>query len=151
MDKSFNVYLQYSRQITKLINTRIAIVSKKYKLTKLEAHALIFFNVDVHEPTASEFSRCGSYPKSNVSKSLLDLSKKGLIKTKSQKDDRRYQDVILTDKGKQIAQEIREEIDPIIRKLNNGIEAEEKKVMFSALHKLKNNIDELMKELNEKV
>lgn len=148
MEKSFNTYLQYSRHITKLLNTRIATVSKKYNLTKLDAHALIFFSVDEHDPTASEFSKCGSYPKSNVSKSLLGLSKKGLVIMESQKEDRRYQDVILTEKGKQIAKEIREEINPIISKLSKGIEDEEKMAMFSAMRKLKNNIDILMKELN---
>lgn len=148
MEKSFNTYIQYSRQINKLLNARIAIVSKKYKLSKLESHALIFFSVDEHDPTASEFSKCGSYPKSNVSKSLLNLSKKGLVTMEAQKDDRRFQDVILTEKGQLIALEIREEIDPIINKLSNGIDKEEKMAMFSAMHKLKNNIDDLMKELN---
>jgi len=148
LEKSFNTYLQYSRHITKLINTRIATVSNKYKLTKLDAHALIFFSVDEHDPTASEFCKCGVYPKSNVSKSLLDLSNKGLVTMQPQKEDRRYQDVILTEKGKKIAEEIRKEINPIISKLSYGIDKEEKRIMFSAMHKLKNNIDILMKELD---
>lgn len=147
MEKSFNTYMQYSRQINKLLNTRIAKIGKKYNLSKLDSHALIFFSVDQHDPTASEFSKCSSYPKSNVSKALLDLSKKGLVDMKAQKADRRYQDIILTERGKRIAKEIRDEIDPIISKLNLGMTTEERTILFSAIHKLKNNIDELMKEI----
>lgn len=147
MEKPFNTYVQYSRHINKLLNSRISVISKKYKLSKLESHALIFFGSDEHEPSASEFGKCGSYSKSNVSKSLLDLSNKGLITMEPNKDDRRFQDVSLTEKGKRISLEMRTEIDPIISKLINGINLEERKIMFSAMAKLKNNIDKLMKEL----
>jgi len=134
LEKSFNTYLQYSRHITKLINTRIATVSNKYKLTKLDAHALIFFSVDEHDPTASEFCKCGVYPKSNVSKSLLDLSNKGLVTMQPQKEDRRYQDVILTEKGKKIAEEIRKEISnyfvPLLRYRRRGYQLHQIMLIF---------------------
>lgn len=151
MENSFNTYLQYSRKITKLINSRILNVIKDYKLSKLDAHALIFFSVDKHDPTASEFSRYCSYSKSNVSKSLLSLSDKGLAITKPNINDRRYQDVILTEKGIKIAHEIREEIQPIIKKLSSGIEHEEKIAALSAMNKLKNNMDLLMKEYENEI
>jgi DNA-binding MarR family transcriptional regulator len=147
LEKSINTYIEYSRKITRLITQKMTPTRKKYKLTKMDTHALLFFSVEEHPPTASEFSRYGSYSKSNVSKALLDLSKKKLVTMESNKDDRRYQEIQLTEEGKIVAKELRESIDPIINKLSDGITPEQRKVMFSIMARLRDNMSEVMKEI----
>ena len=145
--KSILTYIEYSRKITTIILQRMAPVRKKYNLTKLDANALIFFAGEEHPPIASEFSKCGSYSKSNVSKALSDLSKKNLVIMESNKDDRRYQKIQLTDEGKKVAKELKETIEPIISTLSKGITTEQKKIMISFMTQLKDNINEVMEDI----
>ena len=147
MSKSMNTYLEYARQISKILTNKMKAVGNKHKLTKMEAHALLFFSVDSHEPIASEFCKCGSYPKSNVSKALLNLSKRNFITMESREGDRRYQEVKLTEEGLEVAKEIRAEIDPILAKLSKGLDPKDKQVLYSAMNTLKQNIDDMMIEL----
>jgi len=125
----------------------MAPVRKKYSLTKLDANALIFFAGDENPPIASEFSKCGSYSKSNVSKAISNLSRKNLIRLESNKDDRRYQEIKLTDEGEIVAKELKDTIEPIMNKLSNGISIEQKKLMISFVAQLKENINDVMKDI----
>lgn len=145
--KSILTYIEYSRKITSLMLKKMAPVRKKYNLTKLDANALIFFAEDEHPPIASEFSKCGSYSKSNVSKALSDLLKKELVLMESDQEDRRFQKIILTEEGKKVAKELKESIEPIIKKLSKGISLEQKKLIILFLTQLKDNINEVMEEI----
>ncbi len=126
----------------------MAPVRKKYRLTKLNANALLFFSGEEKPPIASEFSKCGSYSKSNVSKAVSDLAQKNLIIVESSREDRRFQNIRLTEEGQKIAGELRDSIEPIINKLSANISCEQKKLMMSFMSQLKENIDEVMKDIN---
>ncbi|MCY1151165.1 MAG: winged helix DNA-binding protein [Sphaerochaetaceae bacterium] len=145
--KSILTYIEYSRKITTIIMQKMAPVRKKYKLTKLDANALIFFAGDENPPIASEFSKCGSYSKSNVSKAISNLAQKNLVIMESNQEDRRYQKIQLTDEGKLVAKELRDTIEPIINKLSKGISPEQKNQMIIFLTQLKDNINEVMKDI----
>lgn len=150
MSKTINTYLKYAKQISKILTDKLIFVGKKYNLSKMEAHALLFFSVESHEPIASEFCKCGAYPKSNVSKAILNLSKRGFIIIESRELDRRYQEIKLTEKGIYIAKEIRKETDPILSKIGKDINDEQKKLLMETLSVLKRNVDNLVEELSIK-
>jgi DNA-binding MarR family transcriptional regulator len=144
-----NAYLEYARQISKIITNRMNLVGKKYNLSSMETKALLFFSVEDHPSTACEFSKTTLYSKSNVSKALDNLSKGKLITLESREDDRRYQEVKLTEAGFLIAKDIRKSINPIIQKLSNGITDEDRKVMYPILHTVRKNIDTVMMEIQK--
>ncbi|OJF75925.1 MAG: hypothetical protein BKP49_09725 [Treponema sp. CETP13] len=145
----FNTYLEYARQISKIITNRMNVVGKKYKLSSLETNVLLFFSVKNHSATASEFSKTTLYSKSNVSKALDKLSKNNLITLELREDDRRCQEVKLTQQGVEIAKEIRKSINPIIEKLSDGITDEDRRIMFPILHTIRKNIDTVMTEIQK--
>jgi len=145
----FNTYLEYARQISKIITNRMNSAGKKHKLSSMETKALLFFSVKNHPATASEFSKTTLYSKSNVSKALDDLSKKKLITLELREDDRRYQEVKLTEKGFEIAKDIRKSINPIIGKLSKGITDEDRRILYPILHTIKENIDTVMIEIQK--
>lgn len=149
MHSLFESSIEYTKTITKLIFNQIASVGKKYDLTRMESHALLFISIRGGSSTASDFIKCGSYSKSNVSTSFDKLSKKGYLEMKSMENDRRFQVVSLTKEGLAIGAEIGDIIHPIMKKLKEGITDEETAVILSVGAKVKINIDSIIEESNK--
>lgn len=146
MKTIFEVSMEYSKMITKFIFDNISLVGEKYNLSRMEAHALLFFFIREGNAKTSDFIQCGSYSKSNVSKSLDKLQKLDYLQLKTLETDRRFQIVELSEKGMLVGKEIKGKILPIMVKLTQGISDEEKEFVKKIGAKLKDNIDSILNE-----
>ena len=91
------------------------IISKKYHLTVNERNALIVLsNIEISSVT--ELSTHLSISKTNTSKVLSSLEKKSLLLRIFDKNDKRFIQLLLTEKGKLISNQVAEEINELLIK-----------------------------------
>jgi len=133
--------------MTKFVFDTIANIGKKYDLSRMEAHALLFFFVRGGSAKSIDFIKCGSYSKSNVSKAFDKLNKLGYLELKALESDRRFQIVILTKAGSEIGEEIAGKVYPIMEKLREGISDEDLEIILKFGAQVKINIDSILSEV----
>ena len=91
------------------------IISKKYHLTVNERNALIVLsNIEISSVT--ELSTHLSISKTNTSKVLSSLEKKSLLLRIFDKNDKRFIQLLLTEKGKLISNQVADEINELLLK-----------------------------------
>ena len=91
------------------------IISKKYHLTVNERNALIVLsNIEINSVT--ELSTHLSISKTNTSKVLSSLEKKSLLLRIFDKNDKRFIQLLLTEKGKLISNQVADEINELLIK-----------------------------------
>ena len=99
------------------------IISKKYHLTVNERNALIVLsNIEISSVT--ELSTHLSISKTNTSKVLSSLEKKSLLLRIFDKNDKRFIQLLLTEKGKTISNQVADEINELLRKRLSRIPGE---------------------------
>ncbi len=99
------------------------VISKKYKLTVNERNALIVLsNIEISSVT--ELSAHLSISKTNTSKVLRSLEKKSLLLRIFDKNDKRFIQLLLTEKGKLISNQVADEINDLLRKRLSRIPGE---------------------------
>ena len=90
------------------------VISKKYNLSVNERNTLIVLsNLDIN--SVKELSDYLSISNTNTSKVLSSLEKKNLILRILDKKDKRFIQLLLTEKGKLISQNVIEEISNLLR------------------------------------
>lgn len=90
------------------------IISKKYHLTVNERNALIVLsNIEISSVT--ELSGHLSISKTNISKVLSSLEKKSLVLRIFDKNDKRFIQLLLTEKGKITSNQVADEINELLR------------------------------------
>jgi DNA-binding MarR family transcriptional regulator len=91
------------------------VISKKFRLTVNERNILIILSYK-NIKSVKEISQILSLSKTNTSKVLRSLEKKSLIVRIFNKNDKRYIQILLTEKGKLTANLVAEEINEILKK-----------------------------------
>ncbi len=90
------------------------IISKKYHLTVNERNALIILsNIEIN--SVKELSGYLTISKTNTSKVLSSLEKKALVLRMFDKNDKRFIQLLLTEKGKETSNHVAEEINKLLR------------------------------------
>jgi len=99
------------------------IISKKYHLTVNERNALIILsNIEIN--SVKEFSGYLSISKTNTSKVLSSLEKKSMVIRIFDKNDKRYIQLLLTEKGKLTSNQVADEISELLRERISKIPGE---------------------------
>ncbi|NLG82103.1 MAG: winged helix-turn-helix transcriptional regulator [Bacilli bacterium] len=139
-----NIIWTYIRNITDNINLAVAPICDKYGLTLLQTRilmALLKLGKCTIGTLADEVSMAGT----NISTMCKKLDKKGLLVRKREIRDERVVRVALTDKGKEIALAINQEIDAKIRVILQGESVDAVEVIIRGLMKL----DDLLIKMRE--
>jgi len=90
------------------------IISKKYQLTVNERNALIILsNIEIN--SIKKLSAYLLISKTNISKVLSSLEKKSLVLRIFDKTDKRFIQLLLTEKGKFISNQVADEINELLR------------------------------------
>ena len=91
-------------------------------ITKPEADVLAFLNNNPTCDTAKDIVKLKGFSKAYVSKAVVPLLEKGLIKIDIDKNDRRCQHLKLTEKSKPIIKELYDMQNKFINKITEGID-----------------------------
>jgi DNA-binding MarR family transcriptional regulator len=103
--------------------------------TFLELKGLSAFIDDTQSYTISELSKLVHLPLPNITSIINRLAKKGIVKRRQDKKDRRVVRVFLTDKGKRMRYEF---MKKRVREVENSLgmlSEKDQKALFSALEK----------------
>ncbi|HEY6435364.1 MAG TPA: hypothetical protein VIY47_02150, partial [Ignavibacteriaceae bacterium] len=99
------------------------IISKKYHLTVNERNALIILsNIEIN--SIKELSAYLSISKTNTSKFLSLLEKKSLVLRIFGKTDKRFIQLLLTEQGKLISNQVEDKINELLRERLSTIPGE---------------------------
>lgn len=90
----------------------------------------------------AHFSIC----RSSVTSVLTLMEKKGYIKRCSVEHDARLKKIVITDKGRQIHDDIIKNIKSMESRLEQGISPEELEAFYSVLEKVRINAEQIIKE-----
>jgi DNA-binding MarR family transcriptional regulator len=116
--QSFNNHSLFLLSINRFCYDVGRVISGKYKLTVNERNTLIvLFNLSINSIT--ELSGYLSISKTNTSKVLSSLEKKNLLVRIIDKDDKRQIQLLLTEKGKQVSENVIDEISNLFNKRLN--------------------------------
>jgi len=90
------------------------IISNKYHLTVNERNALIILS-NIEIDSVKELSGYLSISKTNISKVLSSLEKKALVLRIFDKKDKRFIQLLLTEKGKLTSNQVADEINELLK------------------------------------
>ena len=115
-------------------------VAKKMNISKPEADVLLFLSANEQFNRGCDMVEIRGFSKSYVSKGVGKLLQKKYISFKTDAKDRRYQHIILNESAKPLIQELKIVEKRVFNKLWEDITEEEKKIFFSVIEKMTQNI-----------
>ena len=118
-------------------------VIKEQPLNQNEVDILLFLKQHREVDTAAEIAKYRCVSKSQICKSVDDLTRQGYLIVIPDEKDRRYQHLSLSEKGNQILIELEEVRKVFLSKLENGITGEERKMFQSVIKKIRQNVMDL--------
>lgn len=135
--------LYISIKIKKDYENIISKESLKLKITKPEADVLLFFYNNNLYHNACDAEECRGFSKAYISKAIDNLKKRQYIEIEKEQEDRRYQKIIISDKGKEIAKSLQRVQREYFKKLTNGISKDDAIVFKKCISKIiSNSIDQ---------
>ena len=130
-------------QVKKKHTKMCAQVINEQPLNQNEVDILLFLKQHREVDTAAEIAKYRCVSKSQICKSVDDLTRQGYLIVIPDEKDRRYQHLSLSEKGNQILIELEEVRKVFLSKLENGITGEERKMFQSVIKKIRQNVMDL--------
>lgn len=142
-------YGQQMRLIIDNMNSLIALKVEKYGINQgqFEYFLLIFMNPGINQLALANKKNVS---KSSVTKAINILEKDGFIKRIIDKEDRRSSLLYLTDKGKNITDDLMTIKETSQKYLFKGFSTDDMKAFYQYLSILKKNSKALLKKASEK-
>lgn len=131
-------------EISRLISKISAAEMKRYGLRGSWARYLLLLKKHEGRITATRLSALSMRNKADVSRSLAELEEQGLLERTSSAYRAR---LILTPRGREIADALYNRAMEIIETAGRGISDEDRKILYTSLEKLSKNLGEICKEL----
>ncbi len=130
------------RQFRRMCEKEYENISKKYNLRRVELDILYFLDYSKNARTAKDIAEIRKVSKAHISSAVENLVKNQMIETREDRADRRRILLELTEKGREVVEEV-----AVIRKcmyevVYRGITEQEKEVMQRAAKKMIQNMQE---------
>lgn len=120
---------------------------KSFGLNGSDVMCLFYLSQNSDGLTATRLCEMISTDKAAVSRVLASLNKKGYIEYSDSQEGKKYNNnIILSEKGVGVTEEINRIITEISDKIGKGISDEERMVMYKALHIIAKNLEDSAKE-----
>lgn len=139
-NKTFEV-LYYSKKSTEYYARYFEKSACNLGLKESEAHILVFLYLNKEYNIASHIVTNRGYSKAYVSKNLKSLKSKGIIENVSFLEDKRFQQITITEKGLNICKSLSEEHLKIVDKIVKNIPKEDLKTFFNVIKKSCENLE----------
>lgn len=135
MNKITEVFLT-GKQFQKLYDQSISRAAKKFRMTRMEMEVILFFINNPEMNTAKDVADYRMYTKSNVSKAVELLIRKGYLTGKEDPNDRRIVRLHLEEKAGPVCQAALKEQEDYIETLYHGVTKEERATMIRVIEKM---------------
>ena len=104
-------------------------------------HAILLYIFHLeHAPSQKEIADHFSVSPAAVAVSMKKLENGGYIERKSQQNDSRFNEIIITEKGKEILRKTKSLVDLVDRKMFDDFTDEEYDIFYKCLDKMQNNL-----------
>ena len=133
-------FLYYVRLIKRMYERTLAEAAGRCGLSLPEADVLSFLRENPEFDAARDVALYREVSRAYVSKAVESLAGRGYIEIVQDKDDRRLQHLIITEKAKEAAKILHEAQFAFYGKVTRGLEAEELLAMLSAIEKCAGNL-----------
>lgn len=121
----------------------ISVEAKKLGITKGEAYVLLFFSNNPECSNAKDAVFNEKISKAYVSKAIALLLEKKYINLSIDENDKRYQKIVITNKGKEIVEKLNYVQQSFFKTLKSNIELNDFLKFFEVLKRIENNIIEM--------
>ncbi|MCF6462964.1 MarR family winged helix-turn-helix transcriptional regulator [Clostridium sp. Cult1] len=142
LQKASEAISNYIRECSNIIHTKGHQIAQEYDLTYDQYHLLIYLSFSKTPPTISEISKKYNRAQNTISEKISRLEEKELVSRIDDSMDRRITRVIITEKGLNLINTIRQErsnrVTYIALKKMNNREVEN---LLTNLTKLYNNLN----------
>ena len=103
----------------------------------------LYYLYEEENLTATELCEICGEDKANISRAVRYLESNGFLQCKATTSKRYKSPLVLTEKGRAIAQRIVEKIDNVLRFSSEGLSEEDRKTMYQSLMVVNNNLTKL--------
>ncbi len=143
MDQRFNIFTNHINSINRSIRRIKNLEMKEYDLKSPHVSCL-YYLYKMESLSIKELTRLCNIDKGAISRTLDFLLTNGFI-FYDEKPNKSYKnDLLLTDKGKEVGKFISDKIDNILEYAGNGLTEEERKILYKALDLIDNNLKEII-------
>ncbi len=149
MEKRFQLFTTLIAQCSRFIKRIKTLEMAEFKLKSPHVSCLYYLYINEGSLTATQLCEICDEDKAYVSRSLEYLEKENFIYCKSKTEKRYKSPITLTEKGKAVAKIIEEKIDKIVDNASVGISEEDRKIFYSSLMLISNNLKNIIKSYGE--
>ncbi len=121
----------------------------EFSLKGLHVSCLYYVYVNEKSLTATELCEICDEDKANVSRAIDVLELNGFVVCNSKTQKKYNCPISLTEKGKELAKRIATKIENIVTMASQGLLDEDRKVFYSTLTLISNNLDKICKNYKE--
>ena len=133
----FTMGQRFNKAYTKIIRQ----VAEEHQMTKLEIDILLFLNNNPSFDTAKDIVALRALSKSNVSKAVEALHKRGYLQIAEDKKDRRTQHLYIETAASHIVNQAATAQQHFFELLYKGISDEERRILKSVQDKMIQNLN----------
>ena len=144
--KTFTVLIdKLKRCVRKIKNEEVS----EYNLKSPHVSCLYYLYASEEPLTAKEIEEICEEDKASVSRSIEYLEENGYL-VGGEKNRKRYKTpLLLTEKGRKVAEGISQKIDSVLSRSNEGLSEEELEIMYKGLSIVCNNLQRICEEYDE--
>lgn len=150
MEKRFQMFTTQISKCCRMIKRIKTSEMKEFDLQAPHVSCLYYLFISNEPLTATELCEMCDEDKAYISRAIDSLEKEGCIVCESKTEKRYKSPLMLTEKGKKIAEKISEKIDSIVEKASCGLSAENREVFYQSLMLISDNLEKICKEYGEK-
>lgn len=144
MHERYNTFTVLISQINRSIKKIKTEEMSEYNLKSNHVSCLFYIYI-MDSLTATKLCDVCREDKASISRSLDFLEKNGYIYSNTASKKKYNSNLILTEKGKTIAKGIAKKIDDILSVASEGISEENRKIMYSSLIQISDNLENICK------
>ncbi len=115
----------------------------EFNLKGLHVSCLYYAFISEKPLTATELCYICDEDKANISRAIEKLENDGLISCDSKTQKKYNCPITLTEEGKIIAKSVADKVDKIVGLASNGITEEKRKIFYSTLTLISNNLEKI--------
>ncbi len=115
----------------------------EFNLKGLHVSCLYYVFINEKSLTATELCDICDEDKANISRAIDALEEGGFVVCNSKTQKKYNCPISLTEKGTEIAKRVADKIDNIVLLASQGLSAENRKVFYSSLLLISNNLDKI--------
>ncbi len=144
MEERFQLFTTLIAKCARTVKKIKSSEMSEYNLKGLHVSCLYYAYISKNPLTATELCEICDEDKANISRAI-DALEKGQFVTCNSKTQKKYNcPILLTPKGTVIAKNLAEKIDGIVALASQGLSEENRKIFYSSLTLISNNLDKIL-------